>query len=136
MDRATEGGVLGAKRVMLVDGDGDSRSVYRIVLQHHGYEVEETDDGARALAQLLEGGFDVVVTELTLRVLDGHTLVERLRLEERTQSLCVLIVTARGLQEDEERARQAGCHRYLVKPLEPQALLREIEMVLKQRGAG
>ena len=50
MDRATEGGVLGAKRVMLVDGDGDSRSVYRIVLQHHGYEVEETDDGARALA--------------------------------------------------------------------------------------
>jgi CheY-like chemotaxis protein len=120
---------LGAKRVMLVDGDPDSRSVYHIVLAYHGYDVEECEDGQAAYERLQEEQFDVVVAELTLRLLDGHTLLERLRSDDRTRGICVLIVTARGLQEDRQRAEQAGCHRFLTKPLEPQILLREISAV-------
>ncbi|CAN5635389.1 N/A [soil metagenome] len=125
---------VGAKRVMIVDGDGDSRSVYRIVLQYYGYEVMEADNGEAALAMVEQTAFDVVVTELTLRLVDGHTLVERLREHDRTRDTCIMVVTARGLQEDRERAEQAGCTRFLTKPLEPQALLREIEHALKELG--
>jgi CheY-like chemotaxis protein len=119
---------------MLVDGDQDSRSVYRIVLTYHGYDVIEVADGESALVALQQDPCDVVVTELTLRLLDGHRLLERLRQDERTRDICVVVVTARGLEEDRERAEEAGCNRFLLKPLEPQALLREIAVLLTERA--
>jgi two-component system, OmpR family, phosphate regulon response regulator PhoB len=125
---------LGAKRVVLVDGDPDSRSVYSIVLTYHGYSVEAYADGAVALCALEEEHpADVVVTELTLRQVDGHTLIERLRAAERTREVSIIVVTARGLKEDRQRAEQAGCTRFMLKPVEPQALAREVEAVLSGR---
>lgn len=130
--RAVEGKEVGANTVLLVDGDRDTRAVYRIVLEHHRFTVLEAEDGELALRMVAECRPDVVVTELTLRLVDGHTLLERVRSDPRTADACVLVVTARGLQEDRERAEQAGCTRFLVKPLEPQQLLHEIRRTLEQ----
>jgi two-component system, chemotaxis family, sensor kinase CheA len=118
------------KRILLVDGDPDSRAVYRVMLQYSGYVVDEAQDGARALELLRGGPFDAVVCELTLRGVDGHTLLGELRAAEQTRDLCVIVLTARGLEEDRERALAAGCTDYLVKPLEPKRLLATLEAVL------
>jgi DNA-binding response OmpR family regulator len=113
-----------AKRILIVDGDADSRTVYRILLQHHGYEVDEVEDGSEAVHRLERSRYDVVIMELSLRALDGHALLERVR--RHSSELCVIVLTARGLQEDRVRAEAAGCSRYLMKPLEPQQLLCEV----------
>jgi CheY-like chemotaxis protein len=125
---------VGAKTVLLVDGDGDSRTVYRIVLEHHGFRVLEAADGDAALQVAATQDIVALVTELTLRLVDGHTLLRRLRSDPRTRELCVVVVTARALQEDRIRAERAGCTRFLVKPLEPQQLVREIESALGLSG--
>jgi CheY-like chemotaxis protein len=128
--RAAEGEAVGTKRILLVDGNLDSRTVYRVLLQHRGYEVHEAEDGGSALALLERQPFDVVVTELTLKPMDGYELLSRLRAAESTRGLCVIVVTARALQEDRVRAEQAGCSLFLEKPLEPQRLLAQVEGVI------
>jgi CheY-like chemotaxis protein len=119
---------VGAKRILIVEGDGDSRSVYGIMLQHRGYEVAEAVDGHSALRQVSSSDWDVVIMELTLRGLDGHQLLAQL-LGERPH-LRVVVLTARVLGEDRDRALSAGCRKYLTKPLEPHRLVREVEALL------
>jgi DNA-binding response OmpR family regulator len=119
---------MSVQRVLIVDGDSDSRAVYRILLQHHGFEVVEAADGAVALHAVAAAPIDVVVMELTLRRLDGHALLERLVAE--SPGLRVVVLTARALEADRLRAERAGCMRYLTKPLEPQALLRQVRELL------
>jgi CheY-like chemotaxis protein len=116
---------VGAKRILIVDGDADSRSVYRIMLQHRGHEVDEARDGAEALRRLAGTEYDVVIMELTLQELDGHVLLERLC--GSYAGLEVIVLTARSLPDDRDRAMRAGCARYLTKPLQPQELVREVE---------
>lgn len=118
---------MGAKRILLVDGDRDSRSIYRIMLEHRGYDVAEVEDGRGALAAAGEA-YDAIVMELTLRDPDGHVVLAEL--VHTHPSLCVVVLTARALDEDRDRAVAAGCSRYLTKPLEPQQLVRELDELL------
>jgi CheY-like chemotaxis protein len=124
------GSTLKRRRVLIVDGDADSRTVYGIMLRHHGYEVAEVDDGESALAIARKGAADVLVTELTLRRLDGHMLLQALKDDPATAGLGVVVLTARTVPSDRARAMATGCTKFLTKPLEPQALLREIESLL------
>lgn len=119
-------------RVLLVDGDSDSRTVYRIMLQHHGYEVHEVEDADRALEVLRRDPFHVVVTELTLRPMDGLELLTRLQNEPPPEPVCIVVLTARALPDDQPRALQAGCTSFLMKPVEPHVLLSEIRSLTER----
>lgn len=118
------------KRILLVDASRDSRTVYRVMFQHRGFEVLEADSGLKALEVLGTERVDAVVTELTLSPVNGYELLERLRRSPETRELCVVVLTALPMQEERERALRAGCTLFLGKPLEPQRLLREMEALL------
>jgi CheY-like chemotaxis protein len=120
-----------SRRVLLVDANHDSRAVYRIMLQHVGWQVLEAEHGGAALDVLRREAVDAVVTELTLHPLDGYHLLAQVRSSERLRDTCVVVLTARALQEERERAERAGCSLFLVKPLEPQQLLRELEELVR-----
>jgi CheY-like chemotaxis protein len=121
---------VGAKRILIVDGDADTRTVYRTMLQHSGYDVVEVEDGEAAVRHVAEQPVDAVVMELTLRLVDGHTLLKRLRSDERTRDVCAIVITARPLEDDRRLAELAGCQRFLVKPVAPQELLHEVRALV------
>ncbi|MEX1181915.1 MAG: response regulator [Gemmatimonadota bacterium] len=122
---------MGAARVLIVDRDADSRNVYRIMLEHHGFEVVEASDGERAVEIAIASMPAIVVTELTLAQMDGHALLARLKADPATAEVCVIVLTARALREDRERSVGAGCAAFLTKPIEPQALVREINRLIQ-----
>jgi DNA-binding response OmpR family regulator len=121
------GASLGAKRILLIDGDADSRAVYRIVLQHRGYDVHEAETGADGYAAAVTLRPAVIVMELTLKSEDGYSVVERLRSNALTRESCIVIATARALRDDEVRAAALGCSLFLLKPVEPKLLVTEID---------
>jgi two-component system, cell cycle response regulator DivK len=127
---------VAAHRILIADSDGDSRTVYRIVLQHHGYDVLDAADGPSALRLAQSGAVALVITELTLRALDGHSLLEALMSDEKTAHIRVIVLTARALREDRERARNAGCVAFLTKPLQPTELLGEVRRLIEPEAAG
>jgi CheY-like chemotaxis protein len=113
-------------RVLLVDGDADSRTVYRAILQHYEYDVLEAVDGPAALEMALRELPDVVVTELTVPKLSGLDLMLELRDHEQTRDTCIIVLTAVSFESEKKRAIQAGCQVFLSKPVEPQMLVEQI----------
>ncbi len=118
--------------VLVIDGDADSRVVYRPLLETAGFEVLEAADGAAGLSLARERVPDVVVTELTLGGLDGLTVIRQLR--ERLRDVQIVVLTARGLAEDRRAAERAGCALFLEKPVAPQVLAREVAGLLDAGG--
>lgn len=114
--------------VLLIDDDAGSRAACRRLLESSGLEVLEAADGAAGLSLARERAPDVVVTELALRGLDGHTLLEQLA--ERLRGTRVIVATSDRDADARERAERAGCARFLAKPLAPETLLREVLLVI------
>jgi DNA-binding response OmpR family regulator len=108
------------QRVLVVDDDADIRTVLAGVYERAGFDVETVDDGRAALRALFDRSFDLVVLDLGLPGLDGMTVLGRLR--EMTD-LPVLVLTARGLENDKVSALTAGADDYLTKPFSNGELL-------------
>lgn len=117
-------------RVLLVDGDADSRTVYRAILQHYEFEVLEAPDGPGALETALRETPDVVVTELTVPKLSGLDLMQQLRVHDQTRETCIIVLTAVSFETEKKRALEAGCQLFMSKPVEPQTLVDQIRRLL------
>jgi len=117
--------------VLLVDDNHDSREMYRAVLHAHGHEVCEAPDGERALALVQQRSadrpLDVAFIDIGLPGgMDGYELARRIRRLPTGREVRLVALTGYGFPEDRQQSRLAGFARHLVKPVEPEALQREL----------
>ena len=125
-----------SRRVLLVDDNHDSREMYRAVLRAHGHDVCEAPDGERALALLqqrsLDCPLDVAFIDIGLPGgMDGYELARRIRSLPMGRDVRLVALTGYGFPEDRQQSKQAGFARHLVKPVEPEALQRELNAVTR-----
>jgi len=118
------------ERILLVDPDDDSRTMYREWFQQSGCEVVEAIDGREALTEALVRPPALVISEIRLPFIDGHALCEILRRDHATARIPILMVTADGRSADLTRTRAAGASAVLVKPATPEQLLAEARRLL------
>lgn len=119
--------------VLLVEDDTETRLAYRTLLEHAGWNVHEASDGEQALRIVVGGVLPcVVVMDISIPGIDGWEMARRLKLDERTRGVPVLLVTGHALDEDRQRARDLGCAGYLVKPLSPSRFVEEVERLAEQ----
>jgi PAS domain S-box-containing protein len=111
-------------RILVVDDDESSRRLVGEVLSLAGATVTEVDSAAEALLAARRDRVDVLVSDIAMPDVDGYTLVQALRREIRP-ALCVAL-TAFATDDDREKARRAGFHAHLAKPVLPHDLVREI----------
>src|SRR5258707_8446191 len=97
----------------------------------HGFSLEAVHDGRSGLARALEGGFDVIILDVMLPVLDGFEVLAQMR---RRTSVPVIMLTARIEQADRIAGLDAGADDYLPKPFGPEELLARIRAVLRRAG--
>lgn len=128
-----------SRRVLLVDDNHDSREMYRAVLLAQGHEVSEAPDGEHAL-EVLErtmqsGLFDVAFIDIGLPGgMDGYELARRIRNHPAGSSVRLVALTGYGFPEDRVLSRQAGFAKHLVKPVDPEALHRELVAVQRRQN--
>ena len=108
--------------ILIIDGDDDTRLLYRTILEPVAESILEAEDGAAGLAAAFEQHPDVVITETRLRRLDGYSLCERLKADPRTTSSLRLVVTGSAEPSDLVHARESGADRMLTKPCTPEDL--------------
>ncbi len=113
--------------ILLVEDDAETRLAYRRLLEHAGWSVQEASDGEQALRSVADTLPCVVVMDISIPIVDGWEMTRRLKLDERTRDVPVLLVTGHALDEDQRRARDLGCAGYLVKPLSPSRFVEEVE---------
>lgn len=101
--------------ILVVDDSINTREIERSILEAYGYLVEIAEDGEEAFAKTREGLYDLVITDVEMPRLDGFSLTERLRGDERYRNVPIIIVTSREKDEDKRRGIVVGANAYIVK---------------------
>jgi two-component system, OmpR family, alkaline phosphatase synthesis response regulator PhoP len=117
-------------RILVVEDDPDLSFGLRNNLEIEGYAVDTVADGAAALERLRQGGADLVVLDLMIPGVDGFRVLKSMRAAgDRTP---VLILTARGQEEDKVRGLKLGADDYVTKPFGVLELLARLEALLRR----
>lgn len=122
-------------RILLVEDNELNRDMLSRRLERKGYEVAVAVDGGEGLAMANAGGFDLILMDMSLPVMDGWELTRTLRNDERTRTVPILALTAHAMPGDREKAIEAGCDDYDSKPVEFPRLLGKIEALLKPKAS-
>jgi PAS domain S-box-containing protein len=128
-DAVEEDRGLTGLRILVVDDDEASRRLVGEVLLLAGAAVVEVGSAAEALRAIRRDRFDVLVSDIAMPETDGCALVQALLREPRPALRVAL--TAFATDEDRERARRAGFHAHLAKPVLPRDLVREITELVR-----
>jgi type II secretory ATPase GspE/PulE/Tfp pilus assembly ATPase PilB-like protein len=122
-----------AAKVLLVDDEDSLRKVMKDLLERDGYVVSEARDGAQALNQIDRVGPDIIVLDLNLPGLDGYGVLSHLRSRPATAAIPVIVLTAKGDEDNEVRVFGLGADDFLTKPFRARALSARLEAVLGRR---
>jgi type II secretory ATPase GspE/PulE/Tfp pilus assembly ATPase PilB-like protein/ActR/RegA family two-component response regulator len=121
------------RKVLLVDDEDQLRRVMKDLLEREGYVVAEARDGVQALDQVDQFGPDVIVLDLNLPGLDGYGVLSHLRSRQATQDVPVVVLTAKGDEDNEVRVFELGADDFLTKPFRARALSARLDVVLNRR---
>ena len=116
--------------VLLVEDEDQLRRVMKDLLEREGYTVAEAGDGVQALDQVDRFAPDVVILDLNLPGLDGYSVLTQLRSRPATRSLPVVVLTAKGDEDNEVRVFELGADDFITKPFRAKALSARLEAVL------
>ena len=121
-------------RVLVVDDDAMVGEVVATYLQRAGLAVSRAASGTQALELVAAWVPDLVVLDLTLPDLDGLTVCQRIRVHR--PNLPVVILTARGDEDERVLGLQTGADDYVTKPFSPRELVLRVQSVLRRSGSG
>ena len=130
----TDGGVDRPQPVVLAaDDDEDILELVAFRLERSGYTVLRATDGEEALRLALEAKPDLAVLDVMMPKLDGFELTRRLRAEDATSRMPIILLTARSQDADVQAGFDAGADDYLRKPFSPQELRARVQAILGRR---
>ena len=121
-------------RLLIVEDEDAIRSGLEDVFVYHGYAVETATDGREGLRLATTGRFGIVLLDVMLPGLDGFTVCERIRAADRDQP--IIMLTARGTDEDVIHGLRLGADDYVTKPFSVAQLVARVAAVLRRTRPG
>jgi two-component system, OmpR family, response regulator CpxR len=116
-------------RILIVDDDEELAGLLSELLTREGFRVDMQHDGVKGLAAALGGGYDLMVLDVMLPGMDGFEILRRVRRESR---LPVLMLTARGEDEDRIIGLELGADDYLPKPFNTRELVARVRAIMRR----
>lgn len=116
--------------VLAVDDSASMRKMVTFTLKSAGYDVEEAVDGIDALVKAQLRHFDCIVTDVNMPNKDGITLIRNLRSLPDYKYIPMLMLTTESSPEKKQQGKEAGATGWIVKPFNPELLLKTITRVL------
>jgi two-component system, cell cycle response regulator DivK len=121
----------GERHILVVDDFKDARDMYKYLLSRRGFRVTLASDGQEAFDKALKLQPDLILMDLSLPVVSGWEATQRLKAEEKTRHIPVVILTAHELSGAKA---MLGCEGFLTKPCLPDAMVTEIVRLLEGRN--
>jgi two-component system, cell cycle response regulator DivK len=122
-----------SRLLLIVDDYEGVQHPYRYLLAQEGFRVEFATDGQDAVNKALALRPDVILMDVSLPVFDGWEATRRLRADERTKKIPVVMLTAFGLESARGHIVEAGFDGMLSKPCKPEEIHAEVDRVLACR---
>lgn len=119
-------------RILVIDDDPAISEIVATNLEMAGYDVSRADDGIKGQALALQLNPDLIMLDLMLPKVDGFTVCQRLRRDERTADIPVLMLTALAQTQNQVEGLNAGADDYLTKPFELEVMLARVRALLRR----
>jgi two-component system, OmpR family, phosphate regulon response regulator PhoB len=119
-------------RLLLVEDDAALAELLEWHFSQEGYEVSRTPDGEEALLLARENPPDIVVLDWMIETISGIEVCRRLRRVSDTANVPIIMLTARGEEEDRIRGLETGADDYVTKPFSPRELVARVAAVLRR----
>jgi two-component system chemotaxis response regulator CheY len=118
-------------RILVVDDSPTMRRILINTIQKAGFSnIKDAEDGKDALAKLLAGEFDLLMTDWNMPNMNGLELTEAIRKNDKFKNLPILMITTRNMKEDIVNAIKAGVSGYIVKPFDAKTLNAKIAEIM------
>jgi two-component system phosphate regulon response regulator PhoB len=121
--------------VLLVEDEEQLRRVMKDLLQREGYRVAEARDGIQALDEVDRFAPDVIILDLNLPGLDGYGVLQQLRSRPATRGIPIMVLTAKGDEDNEVRVFELGADDFVTKPFRARSLTARLEAVIGRHRA-
>lgn len=118
-------------RILVVDDEERIRRLVRMYLERSGFQVDEAEDGKRALDMTLEGTYSLIILDLMLPGMDGRDVCAQIRQYYQTP---IIMLTAAGDEMNRIQGFELGADDYVVKPFSPRELVMRVKALLKRAG--
>jgi two-component system alkaline phosphatase synthesis response regulator PhoP len=120
--------------ILVVEDDGDIQELLEYTLTGAGYDVDVAETGEEGLDLVTENGPALVLLDLMLPGLDGIEVCRRIKSAPATETLPVIILTAKGEEDDVIAGFKAGADDYITKPFSPKVVSARVAAVLRRSG--
>jgi signal transduction histidine kinase/ActR/RegA family two-component response regulator len=117
---------LRSRRILVADDNPDSLESLAMVLRLRGNDVRTAVDGAQAVSEAEAYRPDVILLDIGMPVMNGYDACQRIRAQDWGRNPLMIALTGWGQDEDRERSRAAGFDHHLVKPVDPEVLMRHV----------
>ena len=127
---------MNTKRILIVEDEQPIREMVMFALAGAGYDVREAADAREAQARIAERLPDLILLDWMLPGISGIDFARRLKRDELTRDLPVIMLTARAEEEDKVQGLESGSDDYITKPFSPRELVARIRAVMRRGGPG
>jgi len=124
-------------RILIVDDNKESLYILEALLKGGGYEVVSAGNGAEALEKLSTKSVDMIISDVLMPVMDGFKFCKEVREQDELKNIPFIFYTATYKDEREEKlASKLGADKYILKPAEPEELIKIIQGMLRDVEEG
>ncbi|MBR9884438.1 MAG: response regulator, partial [Oceanospirillales bacterium] len=121
-----------SKRVLIVDDEAPIREMIAVALEMAGYECLEAENAQQAHALILDHKPDMVLLDWMMPGTSGVEFARRLRKDEVTADVPVIMLTAKADEDNKIKGLEAGVDDYIIKPFSPRELVARLKAVLRR----
>lgn len=121
-----------ARRILVVEDEAPIRDMLKFVLEQSGYEAIEAEDFNIALEKIVEPYPDLILLDWMLPGGSGVKLAKKLKQHDFARDIPIIMLTARGEEEDKIRGLEAGADDYVTKPFSPKELIARVKAVIRR----
>ncbi len=121
-----------SRRILVVEDEAPIREMLCFVLEQKGYQAVEAEDYDSAMSKLAVPFPDLVLLDWMLPGGSGINLIKHMKREEMTRNIPVVMLSARGDEEDKVRGLEVGADDYITKPFSPKELVARLKAVIRR----
>ncbi len=120
-----------AKHVLIVDDSKTVRNLVAFIMKKEGFKVTVAEDGLDGLEKLYAAGkVDLIISDINMPRMDGYTFIKTVREQDAYRDMPIIVLSTEGQEKDIQAGLQLGANMYMVKPAQPEKMLRNAKMLL------
>ncbi len=121
-----------SRRILIVEDEAPIREMLSFVMEQHGYQAVEAKDFDTAVSKIAEPYPDMVLLDWMLPGGSGIQLAKKIKGDDFTRNIPIIMLTARGEEEDKVKGLEVGADDYITKPFSPKELMARMRAVFRR----